>query len=221
MSDHPISTETPEASASSKHVRPPHERRVRRGLVGSLILAPLVLAAAGFSLAKTGASQAAPLAPVTIALLTAARDIAAQGKIAEIYGNKFIIQDATGRALVETGPRGEDGSSMQVGETVTVRGHFDHGFLHAALITHADGSQLRLEPLGKPGAPAGLAWMKDKVGLGPTLDRPSMITALERVGYSNVRVIGNGPRHLDVAAKDAAGHDHTLHVDVDGSIVER
>ena len=31
------------------------------------------------------------------------------GQVAEVFGNKFIIQDDSGRTLVDTGPRGEGG----------------------------------------------------------------------------------------------------------------
>ena len=30
-----------------------------------------------------------------------------EGRVAEIFGNRFVLEDATGRTLVETGPRGE------------------------------------------------------------------------------------------------------------------
>ena len=90
------------------------------------------------------------LAPQPIA---AVRDgIAAfKGQVADVYGYKFVIADDSGRALVETGPAGRGASLVKPGETVTAQGRFDHGSLHAAVLTHADGRQDALDP--GPGVP--------------------------------------------------------------------
>ena len=45
-----------------------------------------------------------------------------------------MVADGSGRALVETDRRGEDGTLVTQGEPVTVQGRFAHGFLHAAAI---------------------------------------------------------------------------------------
>lgn len=72
--------------------------------------------------------------------------VVVKGQVAEIFGNKFIVQDASGRALVETGREGEDGNLVAKDETVTVQGRFEHGFLHASFIVHADGKTVLLGP---------------------------------------------------------------------------
>ena len=78
--------------------------------------------------------------------------VAVKGQVAEIFGNKFIVQDDSGRALVETGPRGDGGRLVAKSETVTVQGRFDHGFIHAQAISHSDG---RNDLVGPPGPPHG------------------------------------------------------------------
>ena len=70
--------------------------------------------------------------------------------MAEIFGNKFVIQDDGGRALVETGRQGEGGGLVAKAETVTVQGRFEHGFIHAVAIQHADGHN---DVVGPPGPP--------------------------------------------------------------------
>ena len=62
-----------------------------------------------------------------------------------------MVADGSGRALVETDRRGEDGTLVTQGEPVTVQGRFAHGFLHAAAITHADA--LDSPPPAPPGGP--------------------------------------------------------------------
>ncbi|MFS8057039.1 hypothetical protein QD357_30190 [Rhizobium sp. BR 317] len=97
--------------------------------------------------------ELAPLSPVSISSL---KDdwgvVTIKGKVAEIYGNKFIVQDDSGRALIETGPAGDDGKLVSVAEAVSVQGRFDHGFLHASYIVHQDGKTdvLRSPPRRPP-----------------------------------------------------------------------
>jgi hypothetical protein len=86
------------------------------------------------------------LQPAPIAQMTGFRPIAVKGQVAEVFGNKFIIQDDSGRALVDTGPRGEGGELVAKGETITVQGHFENGFIHANVMTRPDGTGEAFEP---------------------------------------------------------------------------
>ncbi len=195
--------------------------RNRRGLVVGAVAAPLALAAVGLSLAQPGQTVTpTPVAPTAISALAPSGSIAARGEVAELFGNKFVLQDGTGRTLVETGREGEDGKLVAKSETVTVQGRFDKGFLHAKLITRADGSQTTLGRAGGP-PPGSMDWAKDKVGLGPTPDLPALTAAVGKAGYGDVRITGRGPRHLDVAATGPDGGERLLHVGFDGRIQER
>lgn len=81
-----------------------------------------------------------------IADLTEASSIGITGQVEQIYGNKFIVTDGTSSALVETGRAGEGGKLVAAGETVTIQGRFDDGFLHAGAIRHADQRIDELDP---------------------------------------------------------------------------
>jgi hypothetical protein len=98
------------------------------------------------------------LTPAPIAAMRDWSPVAVKGQVAEIFGNKFVIQDESGRALVETGPEGEGGKLVATTETVTVQGRFEHGFIHAAAISHADGHNDVLGPPGPPHPPGLLSW---------------------------------------------------------------
>ena len=74
------------------------------------------------------------LAPAPITAMQDWSPVAVKGQVAEIFGNKFVIQDDSGRALVETGRQGEGGELVAKSETVTVQGRFEHGFIHAVAI---------------------------------------------------------------------------------------
>lgn len=92
------------------------------------------------------------LTPAPIAAMQDWNAVAVKGQVADIFGNKFILQDESGRALVETGPRGEGGTLVAKSETVTVQGRFEHGFIHAQVVSHGDG---RNDIVGPPGPPHG------------------------------------------------------------------
>ena len=198
----------------------PTKRASRRAWVAGAIAAPLAFGAVGLSLAQNNTATLTPVAPVAISALKPSAAIAAKGEVAEIYGNKFIVQDGSGKALVETGRAGEGGTLVKPGEAVTVQGRFENGFLHAVLITRPDGSRVVVGPAGGP-PPGTLDWAKDKVGLGPKADVPALTALAESAGYSDIRVLGQGPRHLDVAARGADGRERQLHVGFDGHIREK
>jgi hypothetical protein len=91
------------------------------------------------------------LTPAPITSMHDWSEVAVKGQVAEIFGNKFIVQDDSGRALVETGHRGEGGQLVAKSENVTVQGRFEHGFIHAEVISHPDG---RNDFVGPPGPPS-------------------------------------------------------------------
>lgn len=139
---HPNATETP----------PPRPRMLHRGLLTGITLAVLVVGAAagagGTRLAQRWQPQSVMLLkPTAINTLQDDSSVAVKGGVAEIFGNKFIIQDGSGRALVDLGPRGEGGDRVAKGEMVTVQGRFDRGVIHAQVVSHADG---RSEAFGPP-----------------------------------------------------------------------
>lgn len=121
----------------------------------------LLLAAAGL-LAIGGAAGAvivhaerpsvmmAPMAPVAIRALGSSSIVTIRGSVAEIYGSKFIVADASGRALVDAGREGEDGGLVSVGEPVTVQGRFDRGVVHAAFLVAPGGKVTALGTLAGP-----------------------------------------------------------------------
>jgi uncharacterized protein YdeI (BOF family) len=129
-----------------------------------LILAVGAAAGAGASryIEKSRPQPVLLLTPEPIAQLTAGSPVAVKGQVAEIFGNKFIVQDGSGRALIETGPRGEGGNLVTKGETVTVQGRFDDGFIHANVMTRADGSS---QAFGPPAPPRHRRGPDDRPGL--------------------------------------------------------
>ena len=206
---------------------PPSKPRNRRraGLAAALVALPLVAGITGFSLART-APQTIAATPVAIAQLVPDTAASLKGRVAEIFGNKFVAQDETGRALVDLGRAGEGLNLVAVGDTVTVQGRFERGVLKANALIRADGSLAALDagpkrgPGGGPGGPGRdpVGWARDKLGVAESVDVPAVEASLAGSGFTEIRVVGSGPKHLEMTAKDPSGRPQRLHVGFDGRI---
>ena len=135
------------------HERPGLRRFGRRPY---LALAAAGLLAAGGAVGAIGVAATrpsvtmAPATPVAIRSLSSNGIVTVRGRVAEEFGNKFILADASGRALIDTGREGENGDLVKPGEAVTVQGRFDRGFIHAAFLVGPDGKVAALGPLNGP-----------------------------------------------------------------------
>jgi len=162
-------------TAEPKALPPPRRRLSRSAMAAgacvTLLVAGAALGAGGTRLAQNWQPQSVMLLqPSPIDRLQDATPVAVKGEVAEIFGSKFIVQDGSGRALVDTGPRGERTPAAAKGETLTVQGRFDRGVIHAEIVTHADG---RNEAFGPPRGPKGPKGPKGgpKDGPGARADR--------------------------------------------------
>ena len=136
-------------------VRPKRGLALAAALVGAFAIGGGVTSAA--LLARRPALLMLPPAPITS--MHDWSEVAVKGQVAEVFGNKFVVQDDSGRALVDTGPSGEGRNLVAKSETVVVQGRFEHGSIHAQAISHPDGRNDFVGPPGPPpppGGPAGL-----------------------------------------------------------------
>ena len=123
----------------------------RRALAGAALLGAFVLG--GGTVGAALHHQRPTFVALTPAPIDAMRDgaaVAVKGEVAELFGKDFVLQDGSGRALVDLGPEGEGGGLVGKAETVTVQGRFERGIVHAMAIQHADG---HTDALGPPGPP--------------------------------------------------------------------
>ncbi len=137
--------DTPRSSAAA----PPWRKPRVAGLAA--LLAAFAIGAGTVAVALRDRPVA--VVALTPAPINAMRDwspVAVKGTVAEVFGNKFIVADDTGRALVDTGRDGEGAALVTAAETVTVQGRFERGFVRAASIAHADGRSNLVGPLGPP-----------------------------------------------------------------------
>ena len=97
--------------------------------------------------------EVAPIRPVAIASLAHRDDslVTVRGKVAEIYGDRFTLADASGKTMVDIG-RGDEGA-VTAGQDLLVQGRFDNGQLHASFLVDGSGRVRALSPAGRPPHP--------------------------------------------------------------------
>lgn len=89
----------------------------------------------------------APSVPTAIAKLSATSGIVAvKGRVAEVFGNRLVLQDASGRTMIDAG-RG-DGMTVAVGDTVTAQGRYDDGQFRASFLIDQSGQVHAVGPRG-------------------------------------------------------------------------
>lgn len=127
--------------------------RLGLALGGAVLLAAGGVAGSVAGHAMRPPIEMAPLRPVAIRALTSDSDVVTiKGRVAEIFGNKFVLDDGAGRALVDTGPEGDGRTLAAVGAPMIVQGHFDRGFVRASFLVDAAGKVTALggPPHGRP-----------------------------------------------------------------------
>lgn len=152
--DHNASNQHDTVAGNPHLPKPPHDKRKRRvaalSVTGFAILALGAAAGAGAMKLTRPSMELAPMTPVAISAMPDSSLVTIKGKVAEVFGNKFIVQDESGRALVETGPAGDDGKLVALNDAISVQGRFKRGFLHASFIVRQDGGVEALGPAGGP-----------------------------------------------------------------------
>jgi len=95
--------------------------------------------------------EVAPIRPVAIASL-AGRDgalVTVRGKVAEVYGDRFTLSDASGKTMVDAGRDGE--SNVAAGQDMLVQGRYRDGQFRASFLVDGYGKVQAVGPVGHHG----------------------------------------------------------------------
>ncbi|WP_276121209.1 hypothetical protein [Pararhizobium qamdonense] len=153
------------APHTKTHKAPPRGRHfAATAIAGIALLGFGAVAGAGAIAMVRPNAEMAPMTPVAISTMPDWGLVTVKGKVVEIFGNKFVVEDQSGRALVETGPSGEGGKLVAKDETVSVQGRFENGFIHATYLTRADGKIEALGPAGGPPHGKMPGWLRHVAG---------------------------------------------------------
>lgn len=151
-----MSIEEPKAAANedSQPRMPAPRRSTYRYAAASALIATALIVGVGAGAVGMNVlhprDQQTLLPPVAISAMADDSVVAIKGQVAEVFGNKFIISDPSGRALVDLGRSGEGTELVKQGEEVTAQGRFDNGFVSASMLAHADGKVDELRALPPP-----------------------------------------------------------------------
>ncbi len=130
------------------HITAP--RRV--ALAGAALLAIGAAGGAGAMALTRPAVEMAPTVPTAVAKLPQSSGVVTvRGRVAAVYGDRFVVEDSTGRALVDAGR----GSAPNAGAPVLVQGRYDEGQLRARFLVDSAGAREVAPPPPPrgPGAP--------------------------------------------------------------------
>jgi hypothetical protein len=182
---------------------------------------------------------AAPAAAQTaIGDLNASREITIEGRVTDVFGNKFVLEDDSGRVLVETGPAWWRTTEVSVDENLIVIGEpgasrtFD-----AFTIRHGDGRETVIREPNVPPPWAGQQSPEDRADddndrrlqrRADADDQLQIDTALtsgidlkkitEDAGYVFGYDVDREDNHYEVEAFGPNGVEVELHIDFTGNI---
>ncbi|GAA4219852.1 hypothetical protein GCM10022253_22530 [Sphingomonas endophytica] len=144
----------------------PHLSRGQRiALGGAALLAMGAAGGAGAVQLTRPSVEMAPTVPTAIAKLPATSGIVTvRGRVAGVYGTRFLVEDASGRTLVDAG-RGA--GTLTKGAPVLVQGRFDDGQLRARFLADQGGVREVGAPPPPPPAPGAGAPPPPDAGAPP------------------------------------------------------
>ncbi|MCU6454064.1 hypothetical protein LPN01_08240, partial [Sphingomonas sp. A2-49] len=127
--------------------------RQRLGIGAAALLAVGAAGGAGAVALTRPAVEMAPTIATPIARLPQSSGIVTvKGRVAEVFGDRFVVQDGSGRAMIDAGRRG---GSVAKGSNVLVQGRYDDGQLRARFLVGPSGEIDEVGPRHGPHGPGG------------------------------------------------------------------
>jgi hypothetical protein len=124
-------------------------RRTQIGLGAALLLGVGAAGGAGAVSLTRPSVEMAPTVPTAIARLPQTDGVVTvRGRVADVYGDRFVVQDASGRTMVNAGREGS--GRITKGAALTVQGRYDDGQLRASYLVDQNG---RIDAVGPGGRP--------------------------------------------------------------------
>ncbi|MEI5686448.1 hypothetical protein [Sphingomonas kyungheensis] len=107
--------------------------------------------AGAVALTRPGVEMAPTVATPIARLANSNGIVTVKGRVAEVFGDRFVVQDGSGRAMIDAG---RDGTAhMTRGNAVLVQGRYDEGQLRAHFLVGPSGEVNEVGPRPRPGGP--------------------------------------------------------------------
>ncbi|MGE9008847.1 hypothetical protein ACO2JO_09725 [Leptospira interrogans] len=170
--------------------------------------------------------------------------ISIKGTVADIFGDKFVLEDKSGRILVQTVPAGPQAAPVKSGETVTVIGVPGHRTFDARKILRENGEiafdapppppgpggdpdPRRLSGGSAPPPPSGAAPRQPgprgpagETRLVASQDRENVLRILKDAGLTAVGEPVRHPKHVEIPARTGTGKTVIVSLDRFGRLDE-
>ncbi|MCP3736436.1 hypothetical protein M9979_16335, partial [Sphingomonas sp. RP10(2022)] len=123
------------------------EHRQWLALGAVVMLAASAGGAGAVSLTRPSVEMAPTIATPIAKLGNSHGIVTVKGRVAEVYGDRFVVQDGSGRAMIDAGHDGA--SNVTRGAPVLVQGRYDEGQLRAHFLVGPNGAVEQVGP-GRP-----------------------------------------------------------------------
>jgi hypothetical protein len=130
--------------------------------------------------------------------------ISIQGKVADIFAHRFVVQTKVGKYLADLGPEGAKQVSLEAGDEVVLKGEAKASEIKISEISRNGGAMVHLEHKKKPHEH------------GPA-EPETALNAVRAAGYEILAAPKRKPKHFEVLARKGRTMSE-LHVELDGHI---
>ena len=181
---------------------------------------------------RAGASERIDLAQVSIADALS-NTVVVRARIADVFGDRVLIEDATGRILVEIGPSTVRPAVLEAGQSVEVEGRLRGRTIEARRVAPMDATAEGAAPSiiperatapAVPQAQEAPRTTSSADALIAQLSRPAdpatIRSTLEAVGLQSAGPPVRKNKHTEIATRDAAGRAWTASLDRFGRLEE-
>ncbi len=145
-----------------------------------------------------------------------------RGRVADVFGDRLLVEDATGRVLVELAGTTDKPVAIEAGQALIIEGRLRGRVLEARRVTVAEGETVSRDEQPRGARPP--VAQEDPNALMQALTRPAdiatMRATLEAVGF---RTAGSPVRHeksTEIPVRDARGKAWVASLDRFGRIEE-
>lgn len=120
--------------------------------LGAVVVLAASAGGAGAMAMTRPAIEMAPTVATPIAKLGSTSGIVTvKGRVAEVFGDRLVVQDASGRTMIDAGREGTQG--LATGTPVMVQGRYDQGQLRAHFLVGPNGAVEAVGPAHPPHGP--------------------------------------------------------------------
>lgn len=197
-------------------------------------LAALILLAPVPQGGRAAASERIDLAQVSIADALS-NTVVVRARIADVFGDRVLIEDATGRILVELAPSTVRPTVLEAGQSVEVEGRLRGRTIEARRVALTDASGTGAAPSSAADGTAAAPAVQQAPAAVPRpassadaliaqLSRPAdpatIRSTLEAVGLQPAGPPVRKNKHTEIATRDAAGRAWTASLDRFGRLEE-